>query len=40
MAALEKASVEQNIAPFADFLAHLVNAGLEGNATPKLPSSK
>lgn len=40
MAALEKASVEQNIAPFADFLAQLVNAGLDGKGTPKLPSSK
>ena len=38
MAALEEASVGQNIRPFTDFLAQLVNAGLEGKAAPKLPS--
>jgi Fic family protein len=38
MAALEEASVGQNIGPFTDFLAQLVNAGLEGKAAPKLPS--
>jgi hypothetical protein len=38
MAALEEASVGQNIEPFTDFLAQLVNAGLEGKAAPKLPS--
>ena len=38
MAALEDASVSQNIVPFADFLAHLVDAGLKGKAVPKLPS--
>ena len=30
MAALEEASVNQNIAPFTDFLAELVKAGLKG----------
>ncbi len=40
MAALEEASVGQNIMPFADFLAGLVNAGLEGKPAPALPSSK
>ncbi len=40
MAALEEASVGQHIAPFADFLAGLVDAGLKGKAPPKLPSSK
>ncbi|MFZ4771901.1 MAG: Fic family protein, partial [Ferruginibacter sp.] len=30
MAALEKASVEQNIEPFTKFIAYLVNAGLKG----------
>lgn len=38
MAALEKASVEQNIEPFAKFLARLVNVGLKGKATPKVPA--
>lgn len=40
MAALEEASVNQNIVPFADFLARLVDAGLKGKAAPKIPSSK
>ncbi len=40
MAALEGVSVGQNIIPFSDFLARLVNAGLEGKPTPALPSSK
>ena len=39
MAALEEASVGQNIGPFADFLAHFVDKGLKGKAVPKLPSS-
>jgi len=39
MAALEEASVSQNIGPFADFLAQLVHAGLEGKGAPELPSS-
>ena len=30
MKALEKASVEQNIESFAEFLAYLVNEGLKG----------
>lgn len=38
MAALEEASVNQNIVPFTDFLAQLVDDGLKGKATPKLPS--
>ena len=40
IAALEEASVGQNIIPFADFLAELVNAGLEGKPAPALPFSK
>jgi len=36
MAALEKASVEQNIEPFAKFLAHLVNEGLKGKPVAKV----
>ncbi|GMT40571.1 MAG: hypothetical protein IEMM0001_1306 [bacterium] len=39
MAALEDASVGQNIAPFADFLAGLVDAGLKGKPAPGLPFS-
>jgi hypothetical protein len=39
MAALEEASVDQNIGPFADFLAKLVSAGLEGKVTTELPPS-
>jgi len=39
MAALEEASVGQNIGPFTDFLAQLVNASLAGRVTSKLPSS-
>jgi Fic family protein len=37
MAALADASVAQDIEPFADFLAGLVKAGLEGKAITKLP---
>ena len=33
MATLEEASVNQNIVPFTDFLAELVNAGLKDKAT-------
>lgn len=40
MAALEEASVHQNIAPFADFLARLVDGGLKGKPAPELPTSK
>ena len=32
MAALEEASVQQNIAPFAEFIARLVEAGLKGES--------
>lgn len=39
MAALEEASVNQNIAPFADFLASLVETGLKGKSAPALPQS-
>lgn len=38
MAALEEASVGQNIAPFADFLARLVDDGLKGKSVPEIPS--
>ena len=37
MAALEDASVRQNIAPFADFLAQLVKKGLRGKPVAKVP---
>ncbi len=36
MAALEEASVGQNIGPFADFLARLVKASLKGEPVPKV----
>jgi hypothetical protein len=36
MAALEEASVRQNIAPFADFLARLVDEGLRGQAVARV----
>ena len=39
MAALEHASVGQNIEPFADLLAGLVYAGLKGKPAPALPPS-
>jgi hypothetical protein len=38
MAALEEASVGQNIVPFADFLARLVDDGMKGKSVPKVPS--
>ncbi|HET8855858.1 MAG TPA: Fic family protein, partial [Salinimicrobium sp.] len=37
MRALERASVEQDIAPFAAFLGYLVNEGLNGNVVAELP---
>ena len=37
MAALEEASVRQNIAPFADFLGQLVKEGLRGRPVAKTP---
>jgi len=40
MASLEEASVNQNIVPFTDFLAGLVDEGLKGKAVPAIPSSK
>ncbi len=40
MAALEAASSEQNIAPFADFLAGLVESTLKGEATAGLPGAR
>ena len=39
MAALEEASVNQNISTFTDFLAQLVNEGLKGKSVPEIPSS-
>lgn len=39
MAALEQASVHQNIIPFTKFLAKLVDKNLKGRAKPKLPRS-
>ena len=38
MAALEEASVRQNIVPFAEFLAQLVDEGLRGEPVAKVPS--
>ncbi len=38
MAALEQASVSGNIVPFADFLARLVEDGLKGKPTAKMPA--
>jgi hypothetical protein len=35
MAVLEKASVDQDIAPFTDFLARIVQARLAGGAAPR-----
>ncbi len=40
MTALEDASVGQNIVPFTEFLAQLVDAGLKGRTLPGLPPSK
>jgi hypothetical protein len=40
MAALEEASVRQNIAPFAEFLAQLVEEGLSGKPGAKVPEPK
>ena len=37
MAALEDASVRQDIGPFTDFLAELVRDGLKGRAVAALP---
>jgi len=39
MSALEVASADQDIGPFTDFLAKLVQTGLEGKATTELPPS-
>jgi fido (protein-threonine AMPylation protein) len=39
MAALETASVKQDIAPFATFLGHLVSDRLEGKPAPQVPTS-
>ena len=39
MASLEKASVGQDIGPFADFLAHLVEKRLAGEPLPDVPKS-
>ena len=36
MTALEKASVENNIEPFAKFIGHLVNQGMKGKAIAKI----
>jgi len=38
MAALEAASVGQNIVPFAEFLARLVDDGMKGKSAPAVPS--
>lgn len=38
MAALEEASVQQRVAPFAEFLAQLVTEGLEGRRAARAPA--
>jgi Fic family protein len=40
MAALEAASVRQDIRPFAGFVAELMSAGLRGQAPPPVPSGR
>jgi len=35
MTALESASVDRNIVPFAEFMADLVRAGIEGKPVPR-----
>ena len=40
MAALKAASVNQNIIPFADFLARIVDANMKGKPVPGLPPFK
>jgi hypothetical protein len=40
MAALEEASGRQDIGPFTDFLAHLVNRELEGETAAQLPENR
>ena len=40
LASLEAASVDQDIVPFAQFLANLVKHEMEGNTVAKLPESK
>ncbi|KTE15670.1 hypothetical protein ATE76_03670 [Sphingopyxis sp. H093] len=40
MASLEAASSKQIIAPFAEFLAGLVERGLKGEATAELPAAR
>jgi Fic family protein len=37
MAALEDASVRQNIVPFTEFLAKLVDDGMKGKSAPSVP---
>jgi hypothetical protein len=39
MEALEKASVDEDIAPFADFLSGLVSNGLAGEPLPAVPKT-
>jgi len=39
MEALEKASVDEDIAPFADFLSSLVSKGLAGEPLPAVPKT-
>ena len=40
MEALEAASVEQDIVPFTQFLAKLVESEMAGNAIAKLPNKR
>jgi Fic family protein len=40
MAALESASVRQDIEPFAGFIGSLVDAGLRGQAVPPVPGGR
>ncbi|WP_211480988.1 hypothetical protein [Arcticibacter eurypsychrophilus] len=38
MKSLEKASVDQDISAFSNFIAHLVNEGLKGKPVAALPA--
>ena len=40
MAALEAASVDQDIGPFTEFLARLVDAGMKEKPVPGIPPAK
>ncbi len=39
MTTIEEASVQQDIVPFTNFLARLVDGGLKGKPAPEIPSA-